>query len=103
VHLAALQNEQGRNGQFEGVATGLLSPTNVDGAQTALRYLDAHMDILLNGGFPKLKPVRFMNDGVLEGHPELKQLAPQTQSYLATFGAWCSAMSITSVLWSAFD
>jgi hypothetical protein len=76
------------------VVPGLLLPANADGAQTALRYLDAHIDTLFSDGFPKLKTIRFMDKKVLGGYPTLKELAPQVQSYLAAFGAQCSTIGI---------
>ncbi|KAG8722826.1 hypothetical protein FRC08_007774 [Ceratobasidium sp. 394] len=80
---------------LRGVIPDLLSPTHsVDNAQVALRYLDAHLDVLLGGGLPKLNTIQLMDTAVLDGYPELKQLSPHSQIYLAAFGARCSAMDV---------
>ncbi|KAG8761995.1 hypothetical protein FRC12_009242 [Ceratobasidium sp. 428] len=90
-------NEVERVG-LRGVVPDLLSSTHsLDNAQTALRYLDAHLDVLLNGGLPKLKAIQFMDAELLDGYPELKRLSPHAQIYLAAFGARCRATGVKLV------
>ncbi|KAG8743380.1 hypothetical protein FRC10_012184 [Ceratobasidium sp. 414] len=81
---------------LRGVIPDLLSPTHsMENAQMALRYLDAHLDALLGGGLPKLNTIQFMDTEVLGGYPELRQLAPHSQIYLAAFGivGYCALAS----------
>ncbi|QRV73050.1 hypothetical protein RhiJN_01064 [Ceratobasidium sp. AG-Ba] len=83
---------------LRGVVPDLLSPTHsIDNAQTALRYLDAHLDVLLSGGLPKLKTIQMMDSEVFGGYPELRRLSPHSQIYLTAFGARCAAVGVRVV------
>ncbi|KAG9123465.1 hypothetical protein FRC07_014909 [Ceratobasidium sp. 392] len=83
---------------LRGVIPDLLSRSHsIDNAQTALRYLDAHLDVLLSGGLPKLKTIQFMDAQASGGYPELKLLSPHSQIYLAAFGARCAAVGVAVV------
>lgn len=66
-------------------------------SQTVLKYIDAHFEVLLSDAFPKLKTIQFVDDGMLNGYPELKVLAPHVQDYLAVFGQRCSAKGVATV------
>ncbi|KAF8607718.1 hypothetical protein BDV93DRAFT_519737 [Ceratobasidium sp. AG-I] len=65
--------------------------------QTALKCIDAHFEVLLSAAFPKLKTIQFLDDGMLQGYPELKDLAPHVREYLAMFSQRCSAKGIATI------
>lgn len=80
------------------VIPDLLSRTHsIENAQMALKYLDAHLDVLLGGGLPKLNTIQMMDSEALAGYPELRLLSPHSQIYLAAFGARCASMGVRVV------
>jgi hypothetical protein len=66
-------------------------------ARVALEYLDAHLDVLIGGLFPRLKTIRFLDQEMLGGYSQLKALSPQAEGYLAAFHRQCAKYGITTV------
>ncbi|KAB5594583.1 hypothetical protein CTheo_1905 [Ceratobasidium theobromae] len=66
-------------------------------AHVALEYLDAHLEVLVDGSLPKLKTIQFLDDEMLGGYPQLEKFSPHVESYLTKFHARCAKSGITTV------
>ncbi|KAH7343953.1 hypothetical protein B0J17DRAFT_644656 [Rhizoctonia solani] len=65
--------------------------------RVALDYLDAHLDVLVGGSFPKLKTIRFLDDEMIGGYSPPQNIPPQAENYLTVFSQRCSKLGIKSI------
>ncbi|EUC67434.1 hypothetical protein RSOL_510910 [Rhizoctonia solani AG-3 Rhs1AP] len=65
--------------------------------RVALEYLDAHLDVLVGGSFPKLKTIRFLDDEMVGGYSPPQSMSPLAENYLTTFSQRCSKLGIKTV------
>ncbi|CAE6384434.1 unnamed protein product [Rhizoctonia solani] len=81
------------------VAPDLLA-ASLEGGQAgrvALEYLDAHLEMLIGGSFPKLRTIRFLDDEMVGGYSPPQSIPPQVENYLTTFSQRCSKLNIKTV------
>ncbi|KAG8689853.1 hypothetical protein FRC11_000215 [Ceratobasidium sp. 423] len=81
------------------VAPDLLAASFETGqaGRVALEYLDAHLDVLVGGSFPKLKTIRFLDDEMIGGYSAPQNIPPQAENYLTMFSQRCSKLGIKTV------
>ncbi|KDN48120.1 hypothetical protein RSAG8_03136, partial [Rhizoctonia solani AG-8 WAC10335] len=64
------------------VAPDLLTASFETGqaGRVALEYLNAHLDMLVGGSFPKLKTIRFLDDEMVGGYSLPQSMPPQAEN-----------------------
>ncbi|KAJ1308489.1 hypothetical protein OPQ81_004193 [Rhizoctonia solani] len=81
------------------VAPDLLAASFETGqaGRVALEYLDAHLEVLVDGSFPKLRTIRFLDDEMIGGYSPPSSVSPQAENYLMMFSQRCSKLGIKIV------